>query len=1335
MGVTAKTKKRYWRLAGAGLAVALLVVVASVVLERRRFGASDQASLEHIERELAQRFDASAATLGVIASQVLEGRDLVRAAPHDQAAVRALFDKVADHLPAESAGATGITVYDPGGRPLAWAGRVSERPKERVQGPSALFVAPDALGLRLVRIEPVVDERRPTATRLGTIVVEQLLGAARTAPGATERFVVSTSLVAVSLRARFGDSASASPYSFVIPSSDGHLLLEAQVAPADLAAARARWRSWTRGILLGVLGATLLLCAGPMLDARRLARHPRRFLAATLALVVALAGARVVLHRAATATVSSNLGQPIDLLLWALLLVAFVWLTLDLIEQRRVTPSRPRLHGPGPEALAAIVLGYLAAGAINAGLLCAYHRFLQTVVSHTTLDLLHFSLHPLGAARLALGFGLVLLHASVIWGAALVVRLMAILWRHPREPVLQVAAAASWIAGACGGLILAWQLSGDVTLAPLVVALAAVAACGVVLTWPRHRARRASQAARLLALYVALVVPALAMYPSLHAFTTEAKERLIAERYGPQAARLRDDLQDSLSRAREKIDALPSPGAFLVEPADDLASTDVAYQAYQLWSKTDLSTSRLTSAVELYGAEGRLISRFALNLPEYSTISYRAATCEWDIIDEGSPLGSRERHVLRASRGICEGGRQLGTVVVRVMLDYRALPFISSQSPYLESLGAVRQEPAEGAAGRDVEFVLYGWSRALLHVSGTSAWPLPDGVFHRMAGSREPFWDVLRRDGEQFRVYYLSDRGGIYALGYPVLTASGHGVNLVELVTLTFALYVLLLSGATIFNALTSRQAATGRALLREVRSSFYRKLFLAFVLVAVLPVVILAFATRTYFAAQFSAGVEDAAVETALVAQRLVEDYATLQRRQTGALQPLDDSIMVIVGRAIDQAVNLFDDAQLQATSERDLFVSGLLPTRTPADAYRRLVLDSLPTFVGQEQVGDLGYLVAAAPVRAGGRQGIVTVPQTLHRQEIEQQIDELDRRVLSALVLFVLLGAGFGYWVAERIADPVNRLTRATRRIARGDLDARVVSTSSDELRRLVEDFNRMAAELKQQRATLERTQRLEAWAEMARQVAHEIKNPLTPIQLSAEHARRVNVDRGRPLSPMLDSCVNAILTQVKLLRQISEEFSSFASSPTARPEMTSLQQVITQVVEPYRTALSGRVAVDISSSPDLPEITIDRTLFARALTNIIENALHAMPGQGRLAIVSLLSTVEARQPTFDRQSPTALLHTTQNVAQDSGPAHTNHASVVVQIMDTGVGMDQEALDRLFEPYFSTKATGTGLGLTIAKRNIELNRGTIAVESRRGVGTTVTITLPIDGTYLPDS
>src|SRR3989440_2989243 len=201
----------------------------------------------------------------------------------------------------------------------------------------------------------------------------------------------------------------------------------------------------------------------------------------------------------------------------------------------------------------------------------------------------------------------------------------------------------------------------------------------------------------------------------------------------------------------------------------------------------------------------------------------------------------------------------------------------------------------------------------------------------------------------------------------------------------------------------------------------------------------------------------------------------------------------------------------------------------------------------------------------------------------------------------------------MAERIAAPAKRWTRAPRRIARGDLDARIAVTSSDELGRLVADFNTMAQDLKRQRADLERTQRLEAWADMARQVAHDIKNPLTPIQLSAEHARRVNIDRGRPLSPVLDDCVNVILQQVKLLRQISAEFSSFASSPTPRPEPTRLPGLIEEVVQPYRTGLAGRIEIHVDAASNLPTVTIDRTLFARALTNIIENALHAMPGQG--------------------------------------------------------------------------------------------------------------------------
>jgi len=293
---------------------------------------------------------------------------------------------------------------------------------------------------------------------------------------------------------------------------------------------------------------------------------------------------------------------------------------------------------------------------------------------------------------------------------------------------------------------------------------------------------------------------------------------------------------------------------------------------------------------------------------------------------------------------------------------------------------------------------------------------------------------------------------------------------------------------------------------------------------------------------------------------------------------------------------------------------------------------------------------------------------------------------------LLFVLAGAFLGYWMAERISDPVNRLTRATRRIARGDLDARIVARSSDELRRLVDDFNSMASELQRQRRELEKTHRIEAWAEMARQVAHDIKNPLTPIQLTAEHLRRVHGDRGAPMTPVLQDCVNTILTQVRLLREIASEFSSFASSPTARLTTVAPEPLLQEILEPYRAGLQERIDFDVRVPGTLPAIHVDRTLMTRALTNLIENALHAMPGRGKL-------TVSAGQLG---------------------------SSVVISVTDTGAGMDAEALARAFEPYFSTKATGTGLGLTIAKRNVELNGGTISVSSERDRGTTVELTVP---------
>ena len=339
----------------------------------------------------------------------------------------------------------------------------------------------------------------------------------------------------------------------------------------------------------------------------------------------------------------------------------------------------------------------------------------------------------------------------------------------------------------------------------------------------------------------------------------------------------------------------------------------------------------------------------------------------------------------------------------------------------------------------------------------------------------------------------------------------------------------------------------------------------------------------------------------------------------------------MVWISQLINQDVNVYLQAELAATSERDLFASGLLPTRTPDEVYRAIVAAAPAERRHRRSASARSRSCSPPrPSAPAGANAVLTVPLAFRQHEVEREIDELDRGVHLAALFFILLGAAMGLSMAERIADPIRQLTRATGRIARGDFDARIAVRSSDELRRLVDAFNGMAAELKAQRDQLERTHRLEAWAEMARQVAHEIKNPLTPIQLSAEHLQRVHADRGEPLGPVLEGCVTSILGQVRLLRQIAGGVLELRLVADRAPR-AGRSACSWSTTSSNRTASGSKDGsrCGTRSSAPLPAVLVDRTLVARALANIVENALHAMPGQGSLRLTSQRRGRHRRDP----------------------------------------------------------------------------------------------------------
>jgi signal transduction histidine kinase len=1291
------------RLAAGGLVAAAAIAVAALVIERTQLGGDLETSRARLRAEVEGEFAALTARLDQgVRAVALEAEPLRRADQGDQAATRVLFERVtaAAQIPDVA-----LSIYGATNEPVAWTGRSEDFGEDRLTGPASLFIGQSTQGLQLVRVQPVIDPNDPQR-HVGAIVAEAPLPGSTSTPLAGASFLLDTSIVPVSLRPQFEGAAESGAGAFVIRSATNEPLVAVTVPDADLVGARQRIRDRLLAAELALVAVMLLLFTGALLDWRRVTRSVRVSVLITIGIAVLLLGARAILWIATrkaglaepsliTASPWSTIAEfglasPLDFFLNGLTAAGLLALAVSSFALWR-TAHRPGIGVIIVDRAPTAALYYatqLAAGIAVTALVIWYEWVLRTHIAQTPVDILRFAIDRWDPNRLLVIVGLLALNGAIVGLAILLFRMAWSPWTFPAHRLWwRLRGAALWLLPAA--VLFSPTLVGEQaprwpTLA--VIAFAAVSAWIVSRYAPR--VHHSSQATRLLLAFLAVALPSLVLYPSLVDAALRSREQLIESRYAPEVLNQRQDVLAKLQRALQEINRVEALDAVVRASDPPLTGAPPSDAAFLAWSQTSLAAERLTSSVELHNAAGAMVSRFAMNLPDFAQPQpWVEPRCDWEILEEVSPLFSEERRLLHAGRAICSAdGRRAGSVVVHTMLDYGNLSFISAQNPYVTLMRSGQAAP-EPRPRLDVEFYVYGWSRRILYSSVQDAPPLAEATFRQAFASRAPFWTTITRRGESLDAYVLSDRGAIYVLGTARQNAFGHLVTQAELVALTFAVFVIAVLGSMLFNVLVGRPPASGRALLAEVRASFYRKLFLAFVAAAIVPVLALALVARAYMARVILDDIESEATRLATTASRVFQDLRAFVGQQA-----VDDDIIVWLSRVVAQDVNIFEGKNLLASSERNLFASGLLPTRTPGDVYNAILVEGRPSFVGRERAGDFEYLIAATPVQLEGREAVLTIPLASRQQETDAQIDELDRRVLLAAVLFMMLGAGIGYYMAERIADPVNRLMRATRRIARGDLDARVLATSSDELRRLVDAFNQMADDLQRQRGELERTNRLAAWADMARQVAHDIKNPLTPIQLNAEHLRRVHVDQGRPLGSVIDECVSNILGQVRLLRQIASEFSSFASVPEPRPVDTNLLDLVNEVVEPYRSGLAGRVVI-ATHIPPLPIVCIDRMLIGRALTNIIENALHAMPSGGTLTVDAALAP---------------------------------NKRVQLRVTDTGVGMDADSIAKIFEPYFSTKAIGTGLGLTIAKRNVEANGGTISVASESGKGTSVTMTLP---------
>ena len=319
----------------------------------------------------------------------------------------------------------------------------------------------------------------------------------------------------------------------------------------------------------------------------------------------------------------------------------------------------------------------------------------------------------------------------------------------------------------------------------------------------------------------------------------------------------------------------------------------------------------------------------------------------------------------------------------------------------------------------------------------------------------------------------------------------------------------------------------------------------------------------------------------------------------------------------------------------------------------------------------------------------------------DILQQYRRLSLRPLSLptqmLYVFLLLAIGIlgittllAIWISRKITRSLDALVTGTREIGRGNLNYQIPEGSRDEVGEVTRRFNQMTSDL---RGFQERTRYLEqmaAWQEIARRLAHEIKNPLTPIQLTIQEMVDQYKGDDQGYAALLQECHGIVTEEIENLRKLVREFSDFGRLPALALTSQPLNRLVSEMKSLYP---HGDLILNLSEN--MPDLYLDADRIRRVLINLIENALQS---GGEAVQITITST---------------------------------HSDSIVQLRveDNGPGIEAENLERIFQPYFTTKSEGAGLGLAITRKMIEEHGGTIAVDSKVGRGTHFTIRFPLSG------
>lgn len=701
--------------------------------------------------------------------------------------------------------------------------------------------------------------------------------------------------------------------------------------------------------------------------------------------------------------------------------------------------------------------------------------------------------------------------------------------------------------------------------------------------------------------------------------------------------------------------------------------------ALYLWKKTSLARWNWYSSLELSLPDGQVISRYSLNIPFFARqlLTFEPSD-DWSLLKASLPLPGKEADFLIAYRDFRDDHHWLGRLTIYVLLNEEMLPFLYSAIPYFDllrfpSVPSLKQFDFRLVVFRADGEIIFNPARL---TAGISAF-----ILDQLKKNPEGFLWTNYHDGKRhFRAYYFRHQQRIVAILWPAL-------GFISLATGYLKFFFLWT--CFIYFPLFLKEIISGRRVLASLFWAFSSRVYASFVAILLILLIPFSLLINSFINRLANERFSEKAAIQAQVARNIIEDFLFLQGEEETNFSVHE--LIHWVSTAINNDVNVYQDGVLIASSRQEFFDSGLLPDFLEGDIAYRLKEEKQPYVVWRKWLGSYSFQTLTIPLNINGSYLFITLSFPLEQEEIGRTQQELFEFLLFMVALSLIFIFLFARSIGSLVIKPIQKLLLATKEISSGNLDVYIEHRGHDEIQTLIDGFNRMVQDLKKHEKELAEMSKKAAWAEMARKIAHEIKNPLTPIRLSAEHLLRVYEEKPEEIGLALKESVSYIINEVENLRRLAQNFLAFSKETPLQLNLIQLNELLMETILPYKRLFSNRINFDLEIAEKLI-LLADREKLKIAFRNLLVNAIEAIKGKGEIKIKAMAKGQE----------------------------------IEVDIVDTGEGMDEATLNRIFEPDFSTKDLGTGLGLPIAKKIIEDHGGQITLTSSLGKGTKVKVTLP---------